>query len=477
MSMSDPSGEWRDGDELAEEARRHYEDGRLAEAEAALRQALVRNPDRPDWHFHLGRLLEQTERGKEAREEYLRCHELDPQAPEPLLAAAGVDEMEGDAASALGLVEKAVALDRESDEAHARRIRLLDTVGRHDDARDAFYEAQEFVENPAYSMIAMASGLEDRGDLARAAWCYREALRHDPSLAEVRTLYARCLAQQGDHAKALQNFMHVLREQPGSIEALLGCAETLAHLGRDSDAAEKLRRVVEIEPANVNAHHMLGALELRAARHDRAAIEFELVLKLAPDRGLVRLDLADAQFRRGRIEEARESLRALLAEGLPDAPDRDDRFVSRPQRERERAMRSWSAVMARAGALLSALGEWDAAAKVFPEFVRLHAGDPDAWRALARARYEADDLGGGREASLKALELDPGCAASRHNLALAALRRGDLADAAEQVRAGLAVSRTDEGLRRLRSRVLITRLRRAVATATRWIRPAGWRRG
>ena len=94
--MSEPSGEWRDGDELAEEARQHYEDGRLAEAEAALRQALARNPDRPDWHFHLGRLLEQTDRGLEAREEYLRCHELDPGAPEPLLAAAGVDEEELD---------------------------------------------------------------------------------------------------------------------------------------------------------------------------------------------------------------------------------------------------------------------------------------------------------------------------------------------------------------------------------------------
>ena len=50
--------------------------------------------------------------------------------------------------------------------------------------------------------------------------------------------------------------------------------------------SEKLRRIVEIEPANVPAHHMLGALELRAARFDRAAVEFELVLKLAPDRGL-----------------------------------------------------------------------------------------------------------------------------------------------------------------------------------------------
>ncbi|MEY4809691.1 MAG: Tetratricopeptide repeat, partial [Planctomycetota bacterium] len=84
MAMGDSQGEWRDGDELAEEARRHYEDGRLVEAEAALRQALARNPDRPEWHFHLGRLLEQTERSKEARASYLRCHELDPDAPEPL---------------------------------------------------------------------------------------------------------------------------------------------------------------------------------------------------------------------------------------------------------------------------------------------------------------------------------------------------------------------------------------------------------
>ena len=475
--MGDSSGEWRDGDELAEEARRHYEDGRLAEAEAALRQALVRNPDRPDWHFHLGRLLEQTERGKEAREEYLRCHELDPGAPEPLLAAAGVDEMEGDPASALRLVEKAVELDRECDEAHARRIRLLDSVGRHDDARDAFYEAQEFVESPACSMIAMAGSLEDQGELARAAWCYREALRHDPSIAEVRTMYARCLGQQGEHAKALQNYMHVLREQPGSIDALLGCAETLAHLGRDSDAAEKLRRVVEIEPANVNAHHMLGALELRASRHDRASVEFELVLKLDPDRGLVRLDLADAQFRRGRADDARESMRALLADGLPDPPDRDERFASRPPHERERALRAWSTVVARAGALLSALREWDAAAKVFPEFVRMHAGEPDAWRALARARYEAGDLAGGREASLRALAIDPTCAASHHNLALAALRSGDVTSAARHVRQGLAVARSDEGLRRLRSRVLLTRVRRAAAAATRWLRPAGWRKG
>lgn len=468
--MGDSHGEWRDGDELADEARRHFEAGRLADAEAALRQALARNPDRPDWHFHLGRLLEATDRGPEAREEFLRCHELDPEAPEPLLAAAGVEEEEGNPTAALRLVEQAVALDRASDESNARRIRLLTLTGQHDDARSAFYEAQEFVEAPAFCMIAMAGGLEAQGDLQRAAWCYREALRHDPSMEEVRTQYARCLALQGEGPKALQNFMQVLREDPGSIDALLGCAETLANMGRDSDAAEKLRRVVEIEPANVQAHHMLGALDLRASRFDRAAVEFELVLKLEPERNLVRLDLAEAQFRRGRREEARETIKTMLASGMPGAPDAEPDFASRPELERQRAMRAWGTTLARAGSLLAALGEWKAAAEVIPEFVRLHDGEADAWRALARSRYEAGDLDGGRAASMKVLELEPSCAGTHHNLALACLRSGDLAGAADWVRRGLAFARTDEGLRRLRSRVWLGKLRAL-------FRRSGWRRG
>ena len=163
--MSDSHGQWRDGDEWAEEARHHFEAGRLKEAETALRQALSRSPDRPEWHFHLGRLLEQADRPDEARESYLRCHELDPDAPEPLLAAAGVGDAEEnpeDARQAWALVERAVSLDRSRDEAHARRIVLLDVLGRHDDARTAFYEAQEFVERPTFSLIAMADTISPR---------------------------------------------------------------------------------------------------------------------------------------------------------------------------------------------------------------------------------------------------------------------------------------------------------------------------
>jgi tetratricopeptide (TPR) repeat protein len=120
--------------------------------------------------------------------------------------------------------------------------------------------------------------------------------------------------------------------------------------------------------------------------------------------------------------------------------------------------------------LLALLREWDSAAKIIPEFVKLHTAEPDAWRALARARFESNDIAGGRDASLQVLKLDPKCALSHHNLALAALRTGDLAGASSWVRRGLTLARTDEGLRRLRSRVLLTRVRSLAKKCTRIFR-------
>jgi tetratricopeptide (TPR) repeat protein len=468
--MMDPHSEWRDGDDLAEQARRYFESGRFADAEAALRQALEQNPERPDWHFNLGHVLEQSDRHSEARAAYLRCHQLDPGAPEPLLAAARTLALDGHNAEAIKLIDQAIALDRHSDAAHAQKVAVLGNCDRVEEARDAFYVAQEFVEAPAFTMLSMAQQLEERGECARAAWCYRESLRHRPEMLEVRTMYARCLARQGDHSKALQNYMQVLREDPGDVDALIGCARLLKHLGREADAQEKLRRVVEIEPANVAAHYELGTLAMREARYERAAVEFELVLKLDPERNAVRVDLADAQVRRGRADDARETLRAFVSEGLPEPPERpvpppvvarDDAGAPQPAAvEAHGSLRAHVVLLARAGALMSATGLWSDAAAVLLEAVRRQPREHALWRALARARFESGDEDGGRAASRQALEIEPACLASHHNMALSALKAGRLDEASEWTRRGLAIKRDDEGLRRIRSRVLLARLRR-----------------
>lgn len=460
--MGSRQPEWRDGDDWAEEARTHMEQGRLREAEQALREALTRDPERPEWHFHLGRLLEHADRNDEAREAYLRCHELDPDAPEPLLAAAGVTAENGDREASLRLVERAVTLDRTRDESHAQRIELLSELDRFEDAQSAFYEAQEFVETPVHSLMSMANALVRNDQMPRAEWCLREVLRLDPSEIDARKMLAKALMHRGDHAKALHNFLQALREDPTDTSALIGCASALARLDRHAEAMEKLNRVIELEPANVHAHRLLGGLETAAGRLERAAAQFELVLKLDPSRPERIIDLADLQLRRGRAAEARAAIRTLLAElpeeALDPAASEEDRLSPLDH--------------ARAATVACATESWPEARLLLEPMAILLPDQPDVWRGLARARYEVGDIDGGIAASERALAIDPRCAISHHNLTLAALRLGALGTAWQRVNRGLRANRTDEGLRRLRVRVAIAR----VGAMLRRITPAGWRR-
>ena len=84
-------------------------------------------------------------------------------------------------------------------------------------------------------------------------------------------------------------------------------------------------------------------------------------------------------------------------------------------------------------------------------------------RKLALASFLAGDRAGGITASRRVLRLDPRCVTAMHNLALAALEEDRLRVAAGWIRRGLRIDRHDEGLRRLRVRLWLTWLNRALA--------------
>jgi Flp pilus assembly protein TadD len=178
----------------------------------------------------------------------------------------------------------------------------------------------------------------------------------------------------------------------------------------------------------------------------------------------VRVDLAESLMRRRRVDDAREVIKAFLANGLPERPGTDDASEGAPRTERDRmlATEQYRVILARAAALLSATALWTEAAQVLDRLVEAAPRDAAVWRALARARYESGDVDGGRIASMQALGIEPTCAISHHNLGLSALRAGRLEDAANWVSRGLKANRTDEGLRRLRTRVWMARVARAL---------------
>jgi Tfp pilus assembly protein PilF len=444
--------DWLDAEHHAERAFDLFERGRWAEAESELRRALELNPEQAEWHFNLGLTLEASGRDVEALTSYERAAELLPDQPDPMVAAGTVANRVGQFDKAQTLLTDALAIDSQNDLIYANLMESHFRLGNHEEAETTFYLAQQALDEPSAQCHAvMAESLLGREDFDRAEWCLREALRLDPAFPRLRARLAVVLQATGKPQRALQMYLRDLRDNPGSIETLLDYGDLLIEMGRVSEAAEKFRRVLELQPANEEAHFRLGELALAAGRFEQAHLELELVHKLDPGHPRVRIVLAEALFGCGQPDEAR----TFLNEALEQFRSHEGEMCAAADCEK-------------LAELLIRADLPQAAVKV-SEWVMASDGEtPDRLRQLALARFSAGDRAGGIAASRRILRIDSACVASMHNLALAALEEGRLRAAAGWISAGLRIDRRDDGLRRLRTRLVLAWIGHAIRSCFKW---------
>lgn len=428
--------DWFNAEDHVDKALDLYERGRWAEAEAELRKAIAVNPDQGEWHFNLGLTLEADDRDEEALASYMRAVNLLPDEPSPLIAAGMISNRLGRFDAALELLERATRIDPACEIAYAHRMDSLIRLGRHEDAETVFYLAQQQINDAPNCLLMMAESLIHQGSWEKAGWCLREALRLEPTLRRARARLGAVLAATGQPDRAVQMLLRELRDDPGNIDTLLDLGELLADLNRLPEAAEKFRRVLELEPANIDAHLRLGKLALTSHRLEEAHVEFELVLKLQPETPGVRTLLVDVLLTRGLQEEARRHLH--------------DEMGRLPVEASPTELAALGELFLRADLPANAVQMFDLAATVEPP-------TPALLRRLSYAAFKAGDRRQGVRVARRVLGMDRRCAASIHNLAMAAILDGRFRRAAVLLRHGLAAHPEDEGLRRLRFRLWLGR--------------------
>lgn len=428
--------DWLEAEGHADRAQEMFERGRWAEAEAELRKALALNPDQAEWHFNLGLTLEAAGRDTEALAAYTRAAELMPEVPDPLIAAGAACSRLNRFEDALTWLDQALEIELKIEAAYATKIECLTQLGEHDEAETTFYLSQQALDEPsAHCLVAVAESLIIRRKFEHASWCLREAIRHDPTIPRVRARLASVAAATGQHQRAVHLYLRDLRDDPGNIDTLLDYGELLMDLGRLPEAAEKFRRVLELEPANVDAHYRLGHIAMRSRRYEQAHLEFELVIKLDASFPFIRLPLAEALLRRNMPTDARR----YLCEAFEQFTDED----SLPMTEDE---------VTSFGVLLLEADMPEQAIHVLEKTIDVHGDSALRLRKLALAKFRTGDREGGTAISRRVLRIDHDCIVSIHNLALAALEKGQIRLAQGWIARGLRIDRHDEDLRRLRVR-------------------------
>jgi protein O-GlcNAc transferase len=192
----------------------HYAAGRLAEAEAAMREAVRLAPGHVEALSNLGAILRVRGRGQEALE-----------ALDAALAIAP--------ASAAALINRA---------------NLLNDLKRWPQALETAIRAvANAPDNPA-AHNARGNAQSGLGNRSEALLSYREALRIAPNDIAALFNLAKTLRELGDTEAALETFIKVVALEPGLAAGQAGHGHALSQLKRWAEASAAYERAYALDP-------------------------------------------------------------------------------------------------------------------------------------------------------------------------------------------------------------------------------------
>jgi len=332
--------DWFEAERRVERAQQLSEAHQWTEALAEIEAALAINPNHADWHVQRGYLLDELDRPAEAVAAYERALQLEP-GDEDALEALGNDLAHtGELTRALSVFAELARLCPDYEPAYCQRIGIYAQLGQHDRAEEMFYLAQELDDECPACFFQIGRSLEDRGERARALYCWQRVLQIDPEFYGVRQLIAQAYRQEGKLAEARDLLLEELRNDPGDLDLLWELAELATAAGDLEGAAARFTQIVELVPEHPESHLALGKTLLRLNRPNESLRALETADRLYRDRrssmaktppteaaaefagchpGDLAAAMGEALLRLQRVADARSWLRQAAESGEQDA--------------------------------------------------------------------------------------------------------------------------------------------------------------
>jgi len=426
--------EWMDAEARVESAHRHFEQGRWPEAAAELRAAIDINPHNAAWHYNLGLTLEAMDDFVLAGEALQRAVELEPDDIE-ILNSLGVNltrqAMYAESLEVFARIEKS---DPTYEPAYCNRIITYTEMAQHDKAELMFYLARQVKDECALCYYNMGNSLYARHEYDRAIDCWTQTLRLDPNHHHANARIAEALWAKGDLAGARKYYEAELQCDVEDIETLLDYGEMLMDLGQLDEARQKFVEALRLDPEDASALFCLGELAMSKGAMGAAERHFRKALQSDPAYPLAHARLARVLLKRGRLQDAAKH---LLYEIKHAGNDID--------------------ILHELGHLLLEAKLVKQANSVLKQLVDLAPGDAHARHNLAVSFFRLNKHREGIKHCREALKLKPDYVLAFYNLALAHLRIGEMDRARRYASRAYMLDPNDESVRDLSKRIGIAR--------------------
>ena len=258
-------------------------------------------------HWHWGRSAAQLQDAPAAQEHFRladRHKFLAPPLPDPLTLEAAPGrvwaedqirhgyeaELRGDAGQAARLYREALSLDPAADEAHARLIAVLRSLGEAEAAIRHYHEALRLNPQQDDAYAAYGTLLVDQLRFQEARAAFDSALQINPYHPEALNALGELLEQNGQPAEAEPHYRQAIASRPDFREAHLNLGRILVAGHRYDEAFRAFAAVTSVNDAKTPAllYEMVSPY-LRAGRRPQALNLLRRAHELAGRYGQVQL--------------------------------------------------------------------------------------------------------------------------------------------------------------------------------------------
>jgi predicted Zn-dependent protease len=313
------------------------EAGRAGEAAAALRRALLLQPESPDgWRLLADQLdaLGDTAGADQARARYLQTAAArDPRLREPAAALVRND---------LPRAEAGLRTHLERHPTDVAALRMLAEVAarlrRYRDAQTLLERCLELAPSFDAARQNYAMVLNRQGKADQALPEVERLLAKEPRNPGYRNLHAAVLANLGDYLGSIRVYEAVLKEFPQQPKVWMSYGHSLKTAGRTDDSVAAYRRAIRMEPTLGEAWWSLANLKtFRFSDTDVSALRAALAGETPADEDRLHFEFALAKA----LEDAanwEESFahyargNALRRQWHPYSADDNSRFVRGSQK-------------------------------------------------------------------------------------------------------------------------------------------------
>jgi tetratricopeptide (TPR) repeat protein len=241
--------------------------GRLEEALALLDRSIGREPRNAMFLANRARVLGDAGRLDAAIEDLRRAVRSDPRFGAAYHHLGLLLERAGRREESLAALRRAVAIDPHAPGANASLGRALLASGDAAGARDAFERAVAARPGDPELLNNLGLALNTLGHAEAAIARYREALARRPAFAEARLNCGHALRDAGDLRAAAAMYAQALADRPGFLEAMLARAGAALDLGDLAAAREGYEQVLASTGESADARYGLGQVALREGRY------------------------------------------------------------------------------------------------------------------------------------------------------------------------------------------------------------------